>query len=205
MSKKGNGEDANLPAVTAEAAPDEAETSLEAAPEGAGLAESPPPEDEKEALRRERDELKDTLLRRRADFENYRKRVERDRNQAATDAEATILREVLGTLDNLERALASDGTPGALRHGVELTHRELLALLESHGVVVLDPVGAPFDPAFHQALLHEPVEGLADGTVAEVYRKGYKLGNRLLRPALVKVAKAWPGGTGGEDDGGDVQ
>ena len=72
---------------------------------------------------------------------------------------------------------------------MELTHRELLGLLESHDVATLDPVGETFDPTHHEALLHEPVPGLSEGEVAEVFRKGYSYGERLLRPALVKVAK----------------
>ena len=113
--------------------------------EATGLAESVPA-DELEALRRECDELRDALLRRRADFENYRRRVERDRGAAAVEAEAAILRQLLGTVDNLERALAASGADSGLREGVELTLRELLALLESLGVAVLDPLGQRFDP-----------------------------------------------------------
>jgi len=161
---------------------------------------SPPPtREELEALRAESAELRDALLRRRADFENYRKRVERDRHAAAQDALAAVFREIVGTVDNLERALAADPGGELLRQGVELTYRELVGLLESHEVLVVDPVGEPFDPERHQALVHEPVPGLAEGTVAEVFRKGYTFGRRLLRPALVKVAK---GGETESKDGG---
>jgi molecular chaperone GrpE len=142
-----------------------------------------------EALKRERDELYDQLLRKRADFENYRKRVEKDRRQTAQDAVAGILRELIPTLDNLERALKAEGGEETLRTGVELTQRELLSFLESHGVVAQEPVGQKFDPQTHEALLHEPVPGYEEGTVVEVFRKGYFLKDRLLRPALVKVAK----------------
>jgi molecular chaperone GrpE len=161
------------------------EVGLEPVPEepGSGSAE------DIDQLRRERDELQDQLLRRRADFENYRRRVERDRHAAAQDALAAVFREVVTTVDNLERALSSEGGPQKLREGVELTHRELLGLLESHDVMVLDPLGEAFDPTVHQALVHERVAGVDEGTVAEVFRKGYSFGERLLRPALVKVAK----------------
>jgi molecular chaperone GrpE len=145
-------------------------------------------------LRRERDDFKDQLLRRRADFENYRKRVERDREQAALEAQAQVLAGLLPTVDTLERALAAapvregdDET--SLREGVQLIYRNLMTFLESAGVVVKDPTGEPFDPQQHQALLHEPVPGAADGTIVEVFRKAYFLKDRLLRPALVKVAK----------------
>jgi len=201
MSGRGNGSDDDLPAVVTRPSPDDAEP---AAPEEhadeAGLVESPPP-DEAEALRRECKELRDTLLRRRAEFENYRRRVERDREAVAADAEAATLRLLLGTVDNLERALAAAGGPeSALRAGVELTHRELVALLDSMGVVALSPLGERFDPALHQAIVHEPAPGFEEGTVAEVYRKGYRYKDRLLRPALVRVASARK-----EPDGGEAQ
>lgn len=143
-----------------------------------------------EALRRERDDLRDQLLRKRAEFDNYRKRVERDREQAGMDATASVLKEVIPTIDNLDRALEATGTESTLRQGVELTRRELLGLLDRYGVVVEDPAGQPFDPQRHQALSHEVVPGRPEGTVVEVFRKGYSWKDRLLRPALVKVAKA---------------
>lgn len=170
---------------------------LEALPE-----EPRPVEEEIAALREERDDLRDALLRRRAEFENYRRRVERDRHTAAQEALAAVFREIVATVDNLERALSASGDEDELREGVGLTYRELLGLLESHGVVAVDPQGEPFDPTLHEALLHEPVAGLSEGEVAEVFRKGYSYGERLLRPALVKVAK----GDGAENanDGGEA-
>jgi len=202
VSAKGNGSDDDLPAVVSGAPPagaeprvadeDDAETALVAAP----------PPDEAEALRRECEELRDALLRRRAEFENFRRRVERDREAAAAEAEAAILRSLLDTVDNLERALAAGGSDGGLRAGVELTHRDLVALLDSLGVVAIVPLGERFDPALHQAIVHEPAPGFEEGTVAEVYRKGYRYRDRLLRPAMVKVARA---GTKGDEDGGESQ
>jgi molecular chaperone GrpE len=164
-------------------------------PEETGLtgvdAQPLPPatREELESLRRERDELKEQLLRRRAEFENFRKRVEREREQAGTEAVAAVLKELVPVLDNLDRALEAGGDVASLREGVELTRRELMAILESQGVKVDDPRGQPFDPQRHQALAHEPVPGFPDGTVVEVYRKGYSYSDRLLRPALVKVSK----------------
>jgi molecular chaperone GrpE len=151
--------------------------------------------EEVEALRRERDELREQLLRKRAEFDNYRKRVERERQQAGVDAAAAILKGLVPTLDNLDRALESASKDDPLREGVELTRRELLGFLESQGVDIHDPVGQPFDPERHQALSHEPAAGFADGTVVEVFRKGYSYQGRLLRPALVKVAKGAHGGS----------
>ena len=148
----------------------------------------PATREELESLRRERDELKEQLLRRRAEFENFRKRMERERENARTDAIATVLKALGPVLDNLDRALGAEGSDASLREGVELTRRELLAILESQGVKLEDPQGQPFDPERHQALAHEPVPGVPEGTVVEVYRKGYSYRDRLLRPALVKVA-----------------
>jgi molecular chaperone GrpE len=179
----------------------------------AGLVEAAEPEptpEAIEALREERDTLRDQLLRRRADFENYRKRVERDREAVEQEATAAAFRGLLSTLDSLERALAASGDIGALRRGVELTQRELLNFLDQSGVAVLNPLGQRFDPTRHQALVHEPAPGFEEGAIAEVYRKGYTYRDRLLRPALVKVAKSGGStpGDGAEDealeDAGDV-
>lgn len=166
---------------------------------GVDAAPLPPPSREDvEALRRELEELRDQLLRRRAEFENYRKRVERDRHQAGLDAAAEIFKALIPTLDNLERALKAEGPESSLREGVELIQRDLLALLEARGVVTHDPSGQAFDPKLQQALAHEPAPGHEEGTVVEVFRKGYFFKDRLLRPALVKVAKAQEGGDGGD-------
>jgi molecular chaperone GrpE len=164
-------------------------------PEETGLAGvdvqplPPATREELESLRRERDELKEQLLRRRAEFENFRKRVEREREQVGTEAVAAVLKALVPVLDNLDRALEAGGDVASLREGVELTRRELLAILESQGVKVDDPRGQPFDPERHQALAHEPAPGFPEGTVVEVYGKGYSYRDRLLRPALVKVSK----------------
>lgn len=164
-----------------------------AADTGLEIAEEPITREGMALLRQERDDLRDQLLRKRADFDNFRKRMDRDRQQASFEAKAAIFRDLIPTLDNLDSALKAGGDPDALRTGVELTRRELLALLESHGIVAEDPTGAAFDPESHQALLHEAVPGVDDGTVVEVFRKGYRFKDRLLRPALVKVAKGEDG------------
>jgi molecular chaperone GrpE len=199
LSTKGKGNDEELPDAAAclPGPKEEAPAAPEAAAAETGLAESAPA-DPLEALRQERDDLKDALLRRRAEFDNYRRRVERDRGSAATEAEAGILRQLLSTVDNLERALAAGGADSGLREGVLLTLRELQGLLDSLGVTALAPLGERFDPALHQAMLHEPAAGFEAGTVAEVYRKGYTYKDRLLRPALVKVASAGSPGAGAD-------
>jgi molecular chaperone GrpE len=180
------GEAGLAPAEEAPAGKDDApETAAGGAP---GDAESALRK-EVEALRSERDDLRDQLLRRRADFENFKKRADRDRQQAGFEATAAVFRELIPALDNLERALSAGGDESSLRMGVELIHRELLSLLDSHGVTAHDPTGQAFEPERHQALLHEEAPGYADGTVVETFRKGYYYKDRLLRPALVKVAK----------------
>jgi molecular chaperone GrpE len=186
VRKGGNGPDEPEKVETPDA-PEAEERGL------AGVDAPPlPPADREqlEAVRKENEELRDQLLRRRADFENYKKRVERDREQAGLDAVAAVLKALIPTIDNLDRALSATGSEEVLREGVELTRRDLLAFLERHGVKTEDPAGGKFDPERHQALSHEVVEGFPEGTVVEVFRKGYSYRDRLLRPALVKVAKA---------------
>jgi molecular chaperone GrpE len=143
-------------------------------------------------LQRQRDDYYDRLLRKTAEFDNYRKRIDRERQQVTEAAAADLLTELLPLVDDLERALRADpGSEGveAYRRGVELIHRQLLEVLRKRGVRPVDSVGADFDPHFHQAVAHEAVEGRRDGEVIEEFGRGYMLGDRLLRPAMVKVAK----------------
>jgi molecular chaperone GrpE len=152
----------------------------------------PGPAVDVEEIQRQRDEYYDLLLRKTAEFENYRKRIERDRQTASESAAADLLTDLLPLVDDLERALQADtGTEGgeAYRRGVELIHRQILEVLRKRGVRPIEAVGADFDPHFHQAVLHEHAEGRRDGEVIEEFRRGYMLGDRLLRPSMVKVAK----------------
>ena len=143
-------------------------------------------------LQRERDDYYDRLLRKTAEFDNYRKRIDRERQQVTEAAAADLLEELLPLVDDLERALRADpGSEGveAYRRGVELIHKQLLDVLRKRGVRPVDSIGADFDPHFHQAVAHDSVEGHREGEVIEEFRRGYMLGDRLLRPAMVKVAK----------------
>jgi molecular chaperone GrpE len=143
-------------------------------------------------LRRERDELKDRLLRTAAEFDNYRKRTDRERTTVSESITAGVLEEFLPLVDDLERALraeAGDEGAEAYRQGVELILKGIHELLGRRGVKPIEAVGAQFDPNFHQAVSYEPAEGRADGEVIEEFRRGYTLGDRLLRPSMVKVAK----------------
>ena len=143
------------------------------------------------ALQKERDSFKDQFLRAVADFDNYRKRIERERRELSEYAAADVLRELLPIIDNLERALQAPAAADAdgFRRGVELIHKQMLDLLRKRGVSSIDALGADFDPNVHQAVIHEPSGEHRDGEVMEELLRGYKLGDRLRRPAMVKVAK----------------
>jgi len=153
-------------------------------------AEPAPPCDD---VRAERDRFYDLLLRKTAEFDNYRKRIERERQAWADGTIGDVIGDVLPVIDDLERALKTE-TSGeqveAYRKGVELIHRRLLDMLKRRGVTVVESVGQPFDPHRHQAVIYEPAEGRPDGEVIEEFARGYLIGDRLLRPAMVKVAKA---------------
>lgn len=158
-------------------------------PSGDSDPEPEPAPDPVTALENEVASLKDQLLRRRAEFDNYRRRVERDQRAAAEDAVISMLQNLLPSLDALEKALAAEGTLEEIRKGVEITLNDVGSTLGAQGVRIEDPTGDKFDPLRHQALSYEPVPGAADGVVVACYRKGYIMGERLIRPALVKVAQ----------------
>jgi molecular chaperone GrpE len=142
-------------------------------------------------LRKERDSLHDRLLRQAAEFDNYRKRVERERKDTVQYAAVDLMRDLLPLIDDFERALQTDA-PGAesYRQGLEIIHRGLMELLRKRGVTPIEAVGTTFDPELHQAVSTEEAPDRTDGEVIEEFRRGYRLGDRLIRPAMVKVAKA---------------
>lgn len=156
-----------------------------AAASDAGTADPSP-------LQKERDDLYDRLLRKTAEFDNFRKRVERDRKDMIEWAAADVLNDLLSIVDDFERALAAPAPPAAqsFKAGLELINRQLGELLKKRGVTPVDALGADFDPHLHQAVAYEEVSGAREGEVVGVLARGYKLGDRLLRPAMVKVAKA---------------
>ncbi|RRN57168.1 nucleotide exchange factor GrpE [Pseudoxanthomonas sp. SGNA-20] len=159
--------------------PQEAEASIEAQ-----LRE------EIEALRGEIEQLRMDSLRERADLENQRKRVARDIEQARRFANEKLLGELLPVLDSLDAGLAAAGEQESpLREGLELTKRQLLKVAADNGLVVVDPAGQPFNPEHHQAISQADPGDAAPGTVLQVLQKGYLLNERLLRPALVVVAR----------------
>jgi molecular chaperone GrpE len=155
-----------------------------------------------QALRAERDDLYDRLLRTTADFDNYRKRIERERREVSEAATADLIRDLLPVIDDLERALTAsaavdtegeaDGdTPDTtLRRGIELIHKQLLEALRRRGVEPFDSVGQVFDPTWHEAISYETGTDLPEGEIIGEVRRGYRIGQRLLRPSQVRVARA---------------
>jgi molecular chaperone GrpE len=148
-------------------------------------------------LEAENARLKDQLLRALADTENVRRRAEREKEDTSKYAVASLARDILSVADNLRRALESlpaDQVPNdAVRNlltGVEATERDLLAIFERRGIKRIDPAGERFDPNFHQAMFEVSNSGQEPGTVVQVLQPGYLIFDRLLRPALVGVAKA---------------
>lgn len=148
------------------------------------------------SLQQERDELQDRLLRIAAEFDNYRKRTDRERRDLHDFITSDILRDLLPILDDLERALATpmnvaqNPELATFHQGVTLIHRQWLELLRRRGVEALEVVGKPFDPEWHEAVTDEPANGRPDGEITAELRRGYRIGSKLLRAAMVKVAKA---------------
>lgn len=147
-------------------------------------------------LQQELAEAKESLARRQADFENYRKRIERERGEAHQRVVGDVARKLLPVLDNLGRALDAEKTVQSneskefrhFLHGVELINRQLTDVLESLGVQPIASVGERFDPHIHEAVVTEPSDKYEPDTVSEELARGYRIGDRLLRPAMVKVA-----------------
>jgi molecular chaperone GrpE len=182
-----------------ERAPEDTETAETAAERTQGSVDG-----DYEALVRllkENEELKDRALRVAAEMENLRRRTARDVHDARAYAVANFARDMLSVSDNLRRALdaipaeaKASGDAGfkALIEGVELTERAMLSTLERHGVKKLEPEGEKFDPNFHQAMFEVPNPEVPANTVVQVVQPGYSIGERVLRPAMVGVAKGGP-------------
>jgi len=192
-------EENTAPAMSPEAPAAEAEVSL--------MEQLDALRKELEQVRAQAQEYLEGWQRERAAFANYRKRVEAERAQFAAEATALFIRKLLPILDDFERALRT--LPDNLRHltwveGVALIYRKLQLALESEGVRPIEvKPGDPFDPMLHEAVLYEPAEGFEDGQIVEELQRGYKLGERVLRPTLVKVArKVEPGPEPSAAEGG---
>jgi len=175
---------AGRPAPPAGGAKMEAED-VPAEPEGAAPAE----EATREAQAAKADEYLQTLQRLKADFDNYRRRTAADQARLGESAVAAFILQLLPVVDNLERAFAAAGDVQAVRQGVDLTVRQLREVLQAVGVRPMECRGVPFDPVRHEAVSRGPAPGVADGLVAEEYRRGYLFREQVLRPAMVRVAQ----------------
>lgn len=141
-------------------------------------------------LQSEKDELLRTMVRRQADFENYRKRIERERGEERGRATAVLIENMLPILDGFERALAAHGDPAHedYRKGFELIYKQLLETLTRYGLEPIEAIGQPFDPNFHHAVDRVESPEQPEGTVVEEHQRGYKFQDRVLRPSMVRVS-----------------
>jgi len=176
-----------------EAAMRDAVAAVEGVESGDAQAQDPPAsEDEVVKLRREITDLRDRSMRTLADFDNFRKRSERERQDLKKYAQVEIIREYLGIIDNLDLALSAagsaTGTAEDLKRGVEMIHRQMLDLLKRYGVKEISALGEPFDPAMHEAVSRDEDPAVKTPTVTGEMRRGYFIYDRLLRPAMVKVS-----------------
>jgi len=171
------------------------------APETAAAPAAGAAADPMAALAKEVADLKDRLLRTLAEMENLRRRTEREVADARAYGVTNFARDILAVADNMERALKAlddeirekaDAGVKALLDGVEITERELIKVMEKHGVRKVEPKGQKFDPNLHQAMFELPDSSVPTGTIVQVMQPGYLIGERVLRPALVGIAKGGP-------------
>ncbi|MBC8570376.1 nucleotide exchange factor GrpE [Zongyangia hominis] len=150
--------------------------------------EAPGAEDETQALQAQIDDLNDKLLRTMAEFDNFRKRSQREKDQIYTDAKADTASQFLGVLDNFERALATECADETFHKGVQMIYDGLCETIKKLGIEEIDPKDQEFDPALHHAVMHVDDEAVGASVVVEVFQKGYRMGDKVLRYAMVKVA-----------------
>jgi molecular chaperone GrpE len=176
---------------TAAAGPAEESAANQAAPESLPAGDASAVE-QIQKLVAEKQDLQNTLVRRQADFENYRKRVERERQQERHRGAEVLVEQVLPVLDAFDRALAGqDGSASAeYRKGFELIRTQLWSVLTKQGLQPIEAVGKPFDPHLHHAIENVPTADQPEGTVVGEMQKGYMFHDRVLRPAMVRVASA---------------
>jgi molecular chaperone GrpE len=171
-----------------------------------------PPQEAIAALQAENADLKDKWLRAHAEVENIRKRAEREREEAAKYSITKLARDIVSVGDNFQRAIDAvppraaeqDPTLKSFLEGVTMTERELLNVLDRHGIKRLQPMNEPFNPHLHQAVMQVPRSDVPAGTVVEVYQPGYTIEERVLRPAMVGVAQGGSKADGTPPDGSDA-
>lgn len=150
-------------------------------------------EDEKDnasiKIQKELEEKNDQLLRLAAEYDNFRKRSQREKESIYSDVKANVLGDLLPVIDNFERALDGSGDElESFRKGVDMIFNQLLEVMKKHGVESFGEVGDEFDPNFHSAVMHIESEDLGENVIAQVFSKGYKVGEKVIRPATVQVA-----------------
>ena len=190
MSKKNKAENP-VPETEETKAPEtEPENTAEQTePEAADKApEDPPKEDPVKALEAQLAELNDRYLRTLAEYENFRRRTQKEKEALFGDGKAEAIGKILPALDNFERAAAADGDFETYKKGVEMTVSGLMDILKAMGLEAFGEKGEPFDPNVHNGVTHEDNDELEENVISDVFLKGYKLGDRVIRHATVKVA-----------------
>ena len=150
--------------------------------------EGQPQESKEQQLQKQLDELNDRLLRTMAEYDNYRKRSIKEKDAIYPQAKADTVEKFLPIIDNFERAMQAECADEAFKKGMEMIFHQLQGILEKLGVTVIDPAGQPFDPERHNAVMHVDDENLGENVVAQVFQKGFLLGDRVIRFATVQVA-----------------
>ena len=178
MSKKDNDQNQIPEQAAEETAEEVTETAEEAAPEAT----------EEEKLQQALRDQEDKYLRLLAEYDNYRKRSQKEKENAWTTAKADTIKELLPVYDNLERALKQETADEAYAKGVQMTMQQLKTVLEKLGVEEIPAQGEPFDPNVHNAVMHMEDDTLGENIVAEVFQAGFKMGEKIIRHAMVKVA-----------------
>ncbi len=147
-------------------------------------------ESEAEKAKQQLEEANDKFLRLNAEYQNFKRRSEKEKQEAYNFSKAETIKELLPVIDNLERALASDGSGDyeGLKKGVEMTYDSLMASLSKLGIEVFGEAGETFDPNLHNAVMHIEDDKYKDGEIVDVYQKGYKTGEKVIRPAMVRSA-----------------
>ena len=198
MSKKTNSSPASEEqAKEASAAEQNEQTAAQAKPE-AEAAKQPEEKKHEDAKQQEASEFEkaqqalaqehDSYLRLAAEYDNYRKRSQKEKESLYTDIRSETVEKILPVYDNLERALAQETQDAAFKKGVEMTMNQLVSVMEKLGVVSFGAAGEAFDPQLHNAVMHVEDEALGENVIAEVFQKGFKVGEKVVRFAMVKVA-----------------
>ena len=168
--------------------PVEAKETVEAEPQAGAPAEEPEAVEEAEAPAQEETIPKEQFLRLAAEYDNYRKRTAKEKENLWTEAKADTIQAFLPVYDNLERALKQDTADEAFKKGVEMTMNQLKEVFARLGVTEIDAQGKPFDPNLHNAVMHIEDDNLGENTVAQVFQAGFMLGEKVIRFAMVQVA-----------------